>query len=114
MDELFYKVGDIVKIRSDLSCDGKYPMRSGPKKGIAPRVAPEMEACRGETHAITECVSGYYRIDGDSRNLYWSDEMFESYAETPTWNLLETKLRYKPGDVVVIRHDLRGDDEYPV
>lgn len=114
MDELLYKVGDIVKIRSDLSCDEKYPMRSGPKEGIDPGVTPEMETYRGEIHTITRCASGYYQIDGDLGNLYWSDEMFESCVENSKWNPPETKLRYKPGDVVIIRHDLRSDDDYPV
>ena len=74
--EYRYKIGDIVKVRSDFTRKKCYYMHSGPKSGCEPGTVSCMEKHRGETHTITGYNYGYYLID-DSEGLCWSDEMFE-------------------------------------
>ena len=68
-----YKIGDKVKIREDLKggcCYGLY-------------CDAEMEKYKGKIATITEVTdNGFYRIDLDKEEWYWSDDMFENYTLT--------------------------------
>lgn len=69
------KVGDIVKIRSDL-VEGKiYNMTDDPV--ICDEVTPSMMKYCGMNATITNIFFGEYEIDLDGGNWCWTDTMFE-------------------------------------
>lgn len=115
MDEYLYKIGDIVRIRPDISCSESYRMRSGPKNGKDPGTAMGMENYSGQVHAITGYDYGFYQIDNDPENFCWSDDMFEPVRISDgKIEDLRKKMKYKPGDTITIRSDLKPDWDYPV
>lgn len=74
--EYRYKIGDLVKVRSDLTREKCYYMHSGPKSGSEPGTMYSMEKRRGEIHTIVGYDYGYYLID-EPKHSFWSDDMFE-------------------------------------
>jgi hypothetical protein len=68
-----YKVGDKVKIRSDLKNGSDYGQMN---------FVTEMKRFLGEIVAITYAGSGTYLIEEDNREWFWTDEMIEGLAET--------------------------------
>lgn len=78
-----YKIGDKVKIRSDLKVGKTY----------GTRVVPEMEKFLGKEVEITDMDNfGFYNIDNTW--FYWSDKMFED---------IEPKNKFKIGQRVKIK-----------
>ena len=59
-----YKVGDVVKVRSDLICDTDY-------NGIG--VVSRMLEFRGKIVNIAETFEDSYHIFGDNRRYFWND-----------------------------------------
>lgn len=96
--EYLYKIGDTVRIRSDINRNTMYYMRSGPKSGNEPGTTKSMERYAGQIHTIIGYDCGYYQINDDSENLCWSDEMF----------MIEAPFLYKPGDIVTVLHNPPG------
>lgn len=83
-----YKVGDKVKIRSDLRAD-RYNMQSG--DGLGWWAVDMMLQYAGETVTIAEVKSfkgnPYYKIE--EHVFKWVDGMFEGLAEEPAPELHE-------------------------
>lgn len=67
-----YKVGDKVRIRSDLKIYDKY------SKYV---VIKEMQKLSGKVITIADCLWDSYRILEDNRVNGWTDEMFEEIKE---------------------------------
>lgn len=88
MDDYLYKIGDTVKIRSDISYLESYCMRSGPKRGRDPGTVRDMEKYRNQIRTITGYDFGFYKIDNDSKDFCWSDDMFEIPDECTCASLL--------------------------
>lgn len=74
-----YKVGDKVRVRSDLHEDESYG-------GYA--FSTEMESYRGKIVIITFIGNDYYGVDGDLI-FAWTDEMFEPVEEISAAEALE-------------------------
>ena len=67
-----YKVGDKVRVRSDLEVNMDY----GPQTFVR-----EMSQYIGKVVTISETYSNRYNIKEDEDEWYWTDEMFEGLAE---------------------------------
>lgn len=67
-----YKVGDKVRVRSDLEKFEKYGGYT---------FTGEMNAYKGMTAAITKVNGNAYAIDLDNKKWAWTDEMFEPVEE---------------------------------
>lgn len=69
-----YKVGDVVKVRSDLSIDKLY-------NGFS--VTADMLKFKGKFVHIVEIFEDSYHIfeNNDNRRFFWVDEMFEPFNE---------------------------------
>ena len=98
-----YKVGDKVLVRNDLEYDKQYS---------DVRFDKDMEKCRGGQATITEVYEKFktYRIDLDRGRFMWGDDMFEglvSGVKKAFSNKTTPATKYKVGDKVKIREDLR-------
>ena len=89
MDNLLFKVGDVVHVRYENDLDRNY-RRAGPREGFLYDVPPfgmtqEMVELCGEEAVITSAsrinvdkkVESEYEIDIDELSFSWSDEMFK-------------------------------------
>ena len=92
--ETFYKVGDIVTVRSDLSCNGTlYSMYDNPKDAFF--VTAYMNKFAGQQLVITKIKrtgasnKRGYILEGVDEGCFWTDEMLE-YA--PPHEVLESDL----------------------
>ena len=73
-----YKPGDVVRVRSDLTYNTDYYMRSGPKANTALIAVSNMAKLAGKIVHISEySASGEYRVEEDNEQWRWTDEMFE-------------------------------------
>ena len=72
-----YSVGDRVVVRNDLKKDYEYRMFGN--SNISDIVVDSMMASRGQIVTISS-VKSKYKIHGDPH--WWTDEMFEGYAES--------------------------------
>lgn len=70
--EMKYKVGDKVKVRSDLKNDVSYGSQC---------TVEEMMDHKGSVVTISEVGQTYYQIEGDEEGWSWTDEMFEGLVE---------------------------------
>lgn len=71
-----YKVGDKVRVRSDLKLNKPYSMDDGETKDI---IVSGMMKFSGEVVTINNIICGKYKIEGDC--FTWTDAMFEGLAE---------------------------------
>lgn len=102
---LKYKVGDRVRVRSDLTGLKRYKMESPPFYDEV--VIRCMEDLKGKVVTITSTSDFGYHIKEESCN--WTDEMFEGLAdEEPK----KVKANLKVGDRVKLRKDLRESWTY--
>ena len=75
-----YKVGEQVRVRSDLNNDGtEYAMDDS---DITNTVTDRMMNFMGKTVTIAYCKFGQYTIREDNGVWNWTDEMFDSKAAT--------------------------------
>lgn len=107
--EAFYKVGDKVTIRGDLSSlDGTIKFGLNEQMiSMATRICTISKVIAGAYTPTPgkSCEDGYrYRIKEDDGGNSWSSEAF---AEVPC------KPLFKTGDTVMVRKDLRAHDRYP-
>ena len=87
-----YKIGDKVRVREDLEVNKVY----GEEVFVS-----QMTPLKGKEVTISYTYSdGYYRIKEDSKGLRWTDEMLLSVT------------KYKIGDKVIVREDLKIGKEY--
>lgn len=70
--EMKYKVGDKVKVRSDLKNDVSYGSQC---------TVEEMMDYKGSVVTISEVGQTCYQIEGDEEGWSWTDEMFEGLAD---------------------------------
>ena len=80
-----YKVGDKVRVRSDLVVNKDYKMENG----ITDTFVYGMESKKGKIVIITSMAHDKYTIAGDSH--YWTDEMFEPVESADTTTEREDK-----------------------
>lgn len=73
-----YKVGDAVRVRSDLNYDAEYSMRSGPSKNEDTLIAVDnMVDFAGKiVHIFRYSLYNDYRIEEDGGKRRWTDDMF--------------------------------------
>lgn len=92
-----YKVGDNVKIRSNL-CNKSYCMEDGSNSAWSNE---SMIKFRGKSAIITKItLEGRYRIDLDKGSWYWVDDMFEGLVPT-----LDTERHgFKIGEKVMCKN----------
>lgn len=93
-----YRVGDVVRVRKDLTEDRKYGAA-----GIFEYAVDDMVALAGKDVEIVGICDGYYRVK-DDLDYNWTEDMFQGLV----------KPRYKIGDKVVVRKDLVVDDKYGI
>ena len=86
-----YKIGDYVKVRTDLVEDKDY----GPLTFLR-----DMKAYEGTAYRVIDCEADCYRLAGNP--YFWSSEML---------TLAEPK-HYRVGDKVIIRSDLEANRSY--
>lgn len=70
--EMKYKVGDKVRVRSDLKNDVSYGSQC---------TVEEMMDYKGNVVTISEVGQTCYQIEGDEEGWSWTDEMFEGLVE---------------------------------
>lgn len=83
---MLYKLGDKVKIRSDLiSMYNSDPSRkyygickNGEKTNMCIVLNKQKIKYSGMIVTIDRVMNGFYKIKEDDRNWYWTDEMFEN------------------------------------
>ncbi len=86
-----YKVGDVVKVRSDLNCDTTY-------NDIY--FLEEMLKFKGKVVHIAEIFEDSYHIFEDNRRLFWNDEMLEPLTEEDVKKHLEEYVKgFKDYDI---------------
>ena len=68
-----YKVGDVVRVRKDLSADGTCYRMEHSKEGTFANL--DMEGKHGKLVTIKRLEDGMYRIEED--DFWWTDGMFE-------------------------------------
>ena len=68
-----YKVGDIIRVKSDLEVGVYYPNECGGSE----RVVSEMKYFTGKISRISEIVGVYYVLEEDIRKWFWTDGMFD-------------------------------------
>ena len=76
---MFFKVGDLVTVRSDLQGNIHYRMDNSEEYDY---VVPEMEEWIGKKAIIVEideCGEYYITEDNNEERWCWTDEMFEEY-----------------------------------
>lgn len=96
------KVGDVLKIRTDLENHGNVTSRMCPLAGSLVTITAIMSANYG------------FKFKGDSSN-YWDESMFEAIEiEVPVVTITPTKTLtgFKPGDRVKVRSDLTEHKNY--
>ena len=71
MDDMMYKVGDIVRVREDLERHKSYGNYYA---------TTEMAELAGRKVTIERVLDDAYRIK--EMGLYWTDKMFEEYIKT--------------------------------
>jgi predicted RNA-binding protein len=101
-----YKVGDKVRVRSDLKDDGdRYYMED---KSEWWYFYENMQEFLGEVVTIANFDEGdnAYEIEEDDGEDYWADEMFEGLAE-------ETPKTFKVGDRVIASDNLNIHKDQP-
>ena len=86
-----YKVGDKVRVREDLVADNWYGNEI---------VVPGMTCLKGKIVTISKVRYDKYEIEEDSQTWWWTEEMF-----LPV-------IKYKIGDKVIIREDLKEGKLY--
>ena len=86
-----YKVGDKVRVRKDLIAGELYG------KDI---FASEMIPFKGQSVTIKKIVEDKYEIEEDSQTWWW------------TYEMLLPVTKYKIGDKVIVREDLKGGKLY--
>lgn len=99
--ETFYKVGDIVTVRSDLICKSgvTYSMYDNPRDAFY--VTAYMNKFAGQQLAITKIKRTYlsgkrgYILEGVDEGCFWTDEMLEWL---PPSEVLESDLFEILGD----------------
>lgn len=75
-----YRIGDKVKVRSDLTVK-HYKMKNSSAEDV---VIPDVLEYRDKIATITNITAGgKYRIDIDGRKYSWTDEMFEELKHKP-------------------------------
>ena len=87
MDELLYKPGDVVIIRSDLKGNRYYPILYGKRKGEGVYCNPDMVQYAGKTFEIIEIEQGVYKLKTISY-WNWTESMFEDQNECVCTSLL--------------------------
>lgn len=90
-----YKVGDVVKVRSDLSADKLY-------NGFS--VTTDMLKFKGKFVHIVEIFEDSYHIfeDNDNRRFFWNDEMLEPLTEEDVKKHFEEYVKdFKDYDIKV-------------
>ena len=98
-----HKVGDLVQVRSYLSTEKSY---GGiyPSEQMLHKVGQKVRI-----KAVTK--TGRYKIEGSC--FTWTNEMFEEVKkETPVETKTEKTTRFKVGDKVKVRNDLKVDSRY--
>ena len=93
-----YRVGDVVRVRKDLTKHKLYEA-----EGKTEYAVDDMIALAGKDVEITGICNGYYRVK-DCWGYNWTADMFQGLV----------KPRYKVGDKVIVRKDLVVDDEYGI
>ena len=88
-----YKIGDKVKVRTDLIVNGVYGSQS---------FMPEMKPYAGKIYTISETYFGNNSYEFEEIDWYWTDEMIEGLVETSF-----TKSDLKTGMVVEYRNGSR-------
>ena len=76
-----YKVGEIVRIKSDLEYGAPYANEDGSTEAVV----SEMLHFGGEIAKISEIRNGYYILEDDKGEWYWTDEMLESTEVGPVY-----------------------------
>ena len=99
--EYKYKVGDKVRVRSDLIENDYYYMEHGETKNY---VVSPMMIFRGllVTIANIDLVCQQYEIEEDNSHCFWTDEMFEGLAEETKFHIYDTVKDEKFGLGTVI------------
>ena len=88
-----YKVGDVVKVRSDLKCGTPY-------NDIY--FIEEMNELKGKVVHIAEIFENSYHIFEDYRRVYWNDEMLEPLTEEDVKKHFEEYVKgFKDYDIKV-------------
>jgi hypothetical protein len=84
------KVGDEVRVRSDLKEGGRYFM----SEGVGDIFTHEMSKFKGKNVTIQRIYeySRKYLITEDSEDFFWTDEMFE-HIEKQEVSLLDERIR---------------------
>lgn len=93
-----YRVGDVVRVRKDLTEDRRYGAA-----GIFGYAVDDMIALAGKDVEIVGICNGYYRVK-DCWGYDWTEDMFQGLV----------KPRYKVGDKVIVRKDLVVEDWYGI
>lgn len=93
-----YRVGDVVRVRKDLSEDRPYGAM-----GAFEYAVDDMVALAGKDVEIVGIRGGYYRVKDDP-DYKWTEDMFQGLV----------KPRYKVGDKVIVRKDLVVGGEYGI
>lgn len=93
-----FRVGDVVRVRKDLTEDRKYGAA-----GIFEYAVDDMVALAGKDVEIVGIWDGYYRVKDDP-SYNWTEDMFQGLV----------KPRYKVGDKVIVRKDLVVGDHYGI
>lgn len=103
-----YKVGDKVRVRSDLKCHKVYYMED---KETGDSFVEGMDELLGKVVTIKEInMFQKYRIEEMEYN--WTDEMFEGLAEEPEFHVFDTVKHNKYGIGTVIEtHKLSSGKE---
>lgn len=93
-----YRVGDVVRVRKDLTEDKRYEAEGKTKHAV-----PDMIALAGKDVEIAVICNGYYRVK-DCWGYNWTADMFQGLVNP----------RYKIGDKVIVRKDLVVGDHYGI
>ncbi len=109
-----YKVGDRVRVRSDLTKNARYRMAEGDETNV---VTSSMMEHAGKIMVIADQHGGQYRIrpadKGEAISCLWVDGMFDGIViDNPAKPVKLGDL--KPGDKVRIRPDLEEGDAYGI
>lgn len=88
MKDTYFKIGDKVRVRKDLTLDEECKMLYSKEFDI---VVEEMLSYVGKTVTITSSSSNGYYIEEDSEEWTWTDEMFELKNNLVTLSLLKEK-----------------------
>ena len=88
-----YKVGDVVKVRSDLSAEKIYDKI---------RVTTDMLNYKGKVVHIEEVIENRYHIKENNKKWYWTDKMLEPLTEEDVKKHFEEYVKgFKDYDIKV-------------